>query len=382
MLIKIFLKCSLFFLLVFLTKATVVSYYSLPRLDRVTSAVLISADSGQILFEQNTNHRVNPGTLIQLMTIELAINALDEGDVNLDTMIKLPKDIQHMETKKVFSYSGERVKFYNLLESIAIVSAGDACFAIAHYLGGSRNSFIDLMNRRAKELKLHSTLIGDSCGSIEDTTRQYTTAHDMAQLAYYHITRHPELLTLYSKSYFSLKGTHYRNKNYLLDYDEHIDGLKCAQLNERTFHIITTGSWNGARYIAVIMGAKSRKMAAYYAVKLLYQGFTIFENVRLFEKGESVADVRVWKGKVDRISLVTGHRVIVTVPKGKRQNLIMNEKISKLLVAPINKNKKVGELDIVLEEDIIKSIDLYPSQKIERGHLFKRMWHSFLLKFR
>jgi len=380
--IKVFLKRVVFFSLLFLVEVTLAAYHSLPRVDKVISAVLMSADSGQILFEQNANHRVNPGSLTQLMTLELAIEALDKGDVNLDTMIKLPKDIKSVKGREVFSYSDKKVKFYYLIESIAIASAIDACSAIAHYLGGSRSGFIELANKKAKALKLHSTIIGDSCGCIEDVNQQYTTAHDMAQLAYYHITRHPELLTLYSKSYFSFKGTHYRNKNYLLDYGEHIDGLKCAQINDRTFHLITTGSWNGARYIAIIMGAKSRKMAAYYAVKLLYQGFTTFENVRLFEKGERIAEAKVWKGKVDHISLVHGHRVIVTVPKGTRQNLIMNEKISKVLVAPVSKNEKVGKLDIVLEEDIIKSVDLYSSQKIERAHLFKRMWHSFLLTFR
>jgi len=354
----------------------------MPRVDKVISAVLMSADSGQILFEQNANHRVNPGSLIQLMTLELAMEALDKADVNLDTMIKQPKDIQSVIGREVFSYSDEKVKFYYLLESIAIANASDACIAIANYLGGSKSGFIDLANKKAKELKLHSTIIGDSCGGIKDTNQQYTTAHDMAQLAYYHIKRHPELLTLYSKPYFSFKGTHYKNKNYILDYDERADGLKCAQINDRTFHLVSSGSWEDERYIAIIMGAKNRRMSAYYAVKLLYQGFMNFENLCLFEEGEKIADAKVWKGKVDEIHLVPEHKVIVTVPKGTEQDLSFNKKIVNLITAPIYKNEKVGKLDIMLGEDMVKSINLLSSQKVERAHLFKRMWHSFLLKFR
>ena len=383
MVIKVFLQYSLFFLLVCSTGVALATHNLLPRLDKVTSAVLMSVDSGQILFEQNAHHRVNPGSLIQLMTLELAIEALDKGTVNLDTMIKLPEDIQHVKKRKVFSYSCEKVKFYNLLESVAIVSASDACIAIANYLGGSRSGFIDLMNKRAKDLGLFSTLIGDSCGCIEDTTQQYTTAHDMAQLAYYHIKQHQELLTLYSKPYFSFKGTHYRNKNYLLEYDnERIDGLKGTQINDRTYHIIATGSWDDARYIAIIMGAKSRKMSAYYALKLLYQGFLTFENACLFKKGEEVADAKVWKGEIDTIPLVPNNKVIVTIPKGKGQDLSFNKKIPSLITAPINKNEKLGKLDVMLGEDVIKSIDLFPLQKIERAHFFKRMWHSLLLVFK
>ena len=199
MVIKIFLQSALFFLLICFSEVALATYDYLPRLDRVTSAVLMSADSGQILFEQNANHRVNPGSLIQLMTLELAIEALDKGSVHLDTMIKLSEDVQHVKGRNVLTPSYEEVKFYSLIESIAIVSANDACIAIANQLGGSRSRFIDRMNKRAKELNLHSTLIGDSCGCIENTTQQYTTAYDMARLAYYHIKRHRELLTLYPK---------------------------------------------------------------------------------------------------------------------------------------------------------------------------------------
>lgn len=382
MVIKVFLKCLVFLSSLFLIETTFASNYSLPRLERITSAVLMSADSGQIIFEQNTHHRVNPGALIQLMTLELTIEALDRGVVSLETMIEISKDTQDVKGRKVFSYSGQKVKLYNLLESIAIVSAGDACVAIANHLGGSRNGFVELMNEKAKELGLSSTLIGDSCGCIKDTNQQYTTAHDMAQLAFYHIKRHPELLTLYPKSYFSFKGTHYKNKNYLLDYGEFIDGLRYAQINDRTFHLVATGSRNEARYIAIIMGAKTMKMSAYYALKLLYQGFMNFENVKLFEKGENIAEVRVWKGKLDHIFLVPGHSVIVTLPKGMTQDIVMEKEIIKVLSAPINKNEKVGKLNLVLGEDIIKSIDLFPSQNIEKAYFFKRLWHSILQKFK
>ena len=380
---KVFLRCLVFFSSLFLIEATFASNYSLPRLEGITSAVLMSANSGQILFEQNAYHRVNPGDLIQLMTLELAIEDLDRGVVSLETMIELSKDTQDVKGRRVFSHSGEKVKFYHLLESVAIISADDACIAIANHLGGSRNGFVELMNEKAKELGLSSTLIGDSCGCIEDTNQQYTTAHDMLQLAYYHIKRHPELLTLYSKSHFSFKGTHYRNKNYLLEYDnEYVDGLKGTQINERTYHLVATGSWDEARYIAIIVGAKTRKMAAYYALKLLYQGFAFFENVRLFEKGEEIAEYKVWKGESDYISLIPMHRVIVTVPKGKAQEISLNKIIPNLITAPIKKNEKLGKLDIVLREDVIKSIDLFPSQKMEQAHLFKRMWHNLLLKFK
>jgi D-alanyl-D-alanine carboxypeptidase (penicillin-binding protein 5/6) len=295
-------------------------------------------------------------------------------------MIQLPQDTQHM--KGVFLYTGQKVKLFHLLESIAVVNAHDACIAIADHLGDPRDNFIELMNERATRLGLSSTWIGDSCGRIEDTNLQHSTAKDMAQLAYYHIKKHPELLALYPESYFSFKGTHYKNKNYLLDYDELIDGLKCAQLNDRTFHLITTGARGDARYIAVIMGAKSKKKSANHAVKLLYQGFVNFEKVTLFNQGDEITKARVWKGKRDYISLVSRQNVIVTVPKNMRHNIRVKEKTVNRLYAPVTTNEKVGTLQIALREDVVKNIDLFPSLDVKRALFLKQFWHSIILMFK
>lgn len=379
---QVFLQFALFFLLVCSREVTAATYDSLPRLDRITSAVLMSADSGQILFEQNANHRVNPGSLIQLMTLELAMEALQMGSVHLDTTIKLPEDIQQVKGRNVFVPPYENVKFHDLLESIAIVGANDACMAIAHQLAGSVSGFINRMNKKANELNLHSTRIGDSCGCIKDTNKQYTTAHDIAQLAYYHMKRHPEWLPLYSKSYFSFGGIHYKNNNDLPDYDERINALKDARINNKTFHLVSTGHWNDERYLAVIMGAKTKNMAAHLALKLLNQGFVTFENVCLFEKGDKIDEAEVWKGNVDHIPLVSRHNAIVTIPKGKKDSISFHKSIAKVITAPFGKNEKVGTLDILLNEASIKSIDIYPSHKIEKAHLLKRIWHSLLLAFK
>lgn len=357
-------------------------YDSLPRLEKITSAVLMSADSGQILFEQNAHHRVNPGSLVQLMTLELAMESLQKGSVHLDTAIKLPENIPHGKGRSVFVPSYETVTFQYLLESIAIVSANDACMAIANRLGGSVSEFIDRMNKKANELNLHSTWIGDSCGRIKDTNKQYTTAHDMAQLAYYHINRHPEWLALYTKSYFNFRGIHYKNRNCLLNYDDRIDGLKYAKINNHTFHTLSTASWTDERYIAVILGAKSKNMALHHTRKLLNQGFLTFENVCLYEKGDTIDEAAVWKGNVDQIPLVSRQKVIVTIPKGRGHSLSFHKSISKVMMAPVGKNEKVGTLDILLNEHRIKSIEIFPSHNIEEAHILKRIWHSLLLAFK
>jgi D-alanyl-D-alanine carboxypeptidase (penicillin-binding protein 5/6) len=377
---KSFFVMCIAHILIFLTVDTLASSLSLPRVERVTSAVLMSADSGQIVFEQNADHRVNPGALIQLMTLELVMEALEEGSITFDTTIQLPHDAQHV--KKVFYSSGQKVKLFYLLESIAVVNAHDACIAVADHLADSRNDFIELMNEKAKQLGLSSTLIGDTCGRLKDTNRQHSTAKDMAQLAYYHIKKHPELSALYPESHFSFKGTHYKNRNYLLDYDEHIDGLKCAQLNDRTFHLIATCTRGDARYLAVITGAKSRKKSANQAVKLLYQGFTNFENVTLFDQGDEIAKTRIWKGKIDYIPLVSRQSVIVTVPKNMRHNISAKKKTVSRLYAPVTTDEKVGTLQVALREEVVKNIDLYPSLGVQRAHFFKQIWHSIILMFK
>ena len=144
------------------------------------------------------------------------------------------------------------------------------------------------MNGKALSLGLSSTIIDSSYGNAQDnTTYQCTTALDMAKLAYYHIKNHPELLEIYSKPFFSYMGIHYKNKNFLLGADEHIEGLKYAKINDVTWNTITTGKWPNVGYIVVILGANSKEIAEQRASVLLL-GFMNFENVCLYKTGEVI----------------------------------------------------------------------------------------------
>jgi D-alanyl-D-alanine carboxypeptidase (penicillin-binding protein 5/6) len=358
--------------------------YGLPRLQEITSAVLMSVDSGQILYAQNENHRVEPGDLIQIMTLELAYDALEKGIITPNAVVAVPNEEENAENsiRKVFTVTKQKVPYLTVLNAIAIVNAHDACIMAANYLADSREIFARRMNGKALSLGLSSTLIDTSYGTAQDsTTYQCTTALDMAKLANFHIKNHPELLEIYSKPFFSYEGVHYKNKNFLLDADEHIDGLKYAKINDVTYHTITTGKWHNGRYIVVIMGANSKKIAKQRASVLLARGFMNFENVCLFKKGEVITACQVLKGERSVIPLVSKKNIMVTIPKGTRKKLEYKHIIEEAITAPVTLDRALGTLTIALDGKTVKVIKLFPSHQIEKAHFFKRIWQSIIHTF-
>jgi D-alanyl-D-alanine carboxypeptidase (penicillin-binding protein 5/6) len=253
---------------------------------------------------------------------------------------------------------------------------------VANYLADSREIFVRRMNGKALSLGLSSTIIDSSYGNTQDnTTYQCTTALDMAKLANFHIKNHPEILKIYSKPFFSYEGIHYKNKNVLLDADEHIDGLKYAKINDASYHTITTGKWHNGRYIVVIMGANSKKIAKQRASVLLARGFMNFENVCLFKKGEVITACQVLKGERSVIPLITRKNIIVTIPKGTRKKLEYKHIIEEAITAPVTLDRALGTLTIALDGKTVKVVKLFPSHQIEKAHFFKRIWQSIIHTF-
>jgi D-alanyl-D-alanine carboxypeptidase (penicillin-binding protein 5/6) len=351
--------------------------YSL-RID-AKSAVLLDGLSNQVMFEQNSQERMGPASLSKIMTLHLAYDALKKGNVHLHDEVIVSEKAWRTGGSKMFIKVGKGVKWIDLLKGIVVSSGNDACVALAEHLAGEEEVFVARMNEKARELGMKDTRFLNSHGL--PAPGQYTTARDMALLASYHVETYPELLEIYSLKEFEFAGIKQFNRNDLLWRDEDVDGLKTGHTKESGFHIVATAKKVNQRFIAVVMGAGSEASRKKEAGRLLEYGFRNFSTVTVFEKGERLREVRVWKGKGSRLNLVAATSGIVTVPRREKESVSSSLQIQRKILAPVLEGDKMGKAIIEGEGKILKVVDLLAERDVPKAGFLKRIWHSFLLFF-
>lgn len=221
-----------------------------------TSAVLLDALSGQTLFEQNAGEKLAPASLVKLMTLYIAYDAIKMGLVKIDDGVLISKKAWATQGSKMFVQVGTRVELLTLLQGIASVSGNDACIAVAEHIAGMEEAFVPKMNEKARQLGMNNTNFVNVSGlPAED---QYSTAADIATLAYHYLADHPEALPIHSITTFTFSGITQHNRNGLLLLNEGVDGLKTGWISDdEGFHLVATALRNGQRFISVVMGAKT-----------------------------------------------------------------------------------------------------------------------------
>ena len=188
------------------------------------AAVLLDANSGQFMFEQNAQQTMPPASLAKLMTLYLAYDALQTGSVKSDDDVLISKKAWETQGSKMFVEVGKRVKFQKLLEGIASISGNDACIAVAEYMSGMEEVFVVTMNEKVKLLGLTQTHFENVSGLPAE--KQYTTASDIGTLSYHYLKDHPEALPIHGIKQFTFSGITQHNRNGLSWLNEGVDGSK------------------------------------------------------------------------------------------------------------------------------------------------------------
>lgn len=342
------------------------------------AAVLLDAVTGQVLFEQNATTRMAPASLVKLMTIYLAYDALEAGSVRQNDLVSISRQASKMGGSQIFLQEGDQVRFAELLHGLAIASGNDAAVALAEHLAGFRAAFVAQMNAKAKELELNDTNFQNPNGL--PAPDQLTTARDMAFLALHLIRDHPTTLKVHSGKTFEYRGIRQHNRNRLIWKDSRVDGLKTGWLEEAGYHIVATAKEGDRRLIAVVLGADSERGREEIALNMLNYGFKNFHNVRFFAQGDRVKNLPVWKGNEDLIGVVAKEPGIVTIENGSPPPTLAYHFPEKL-VAPIPAGQKVGQALITEEGREIARVDLIAMTAVPQAGFLKRLFHSLLLVF-
>lgn len=237
------------------------------------SAILMDMTTGRILYSHNEDRAIQPASITKILSLYIADEAIREGRVRSGDPVKVSRQAGRTGGSKMYLQAGTEIPLEELLKGMAVVSANDASVAVAEYIGGDVDVFVELMNRKAKELGMTRSVFRNPNGL--PAKGQVTTARDVLILAYEYLRSFPESLNLHSQQYFTYREITQHNRNTLLKRYPNADGLKTGWVQKAGYHIIATARRGNTRLIAVVMGAKNPKIRTRETEQLLDEGFRL-----------------------------------------------------------------------------------------------------------
>ena len=237
------------------------------------SAILMDMTTGRILYSHNEDGAIQPASITKILSLYLADEAIREGRVHSGDPVKISRKAGRTGGSKMFVQAGSEIPLEELLKGMAVVSANDASVAVAEYIGGDVEVFVELMNRKAKELGMTRSVFRNPNGL--PAKGQVTTARDVLILAREYLRSFPESLNLHSQQYFTYREITQHNRNALLKRYPNADGLKTGWVHKAGYHIIATARRGNTRLIAVVMGAKNPNIRTRETEQLLDEGFRL-----------------------------------------------------------------------------------------------------------
>jgi serine-type D-Ala-D-Ala carboxypeptidase (penicillin-binding protein 5/6) len=347
--------------------------------DGVKSAILIERDTGQVLYEENSDTPLPPASMTKIMTLLLIMEALDKGKIQMDEKVRASEYAASMGGSQIFLEPGEEMTVEDLLKGIAIASGNDASVAMAERIAGSEEQFVSMMNQKAKELGLKNTHFKNSTGL--PAKGHYSSAKDMAVIAK-ELLKYEEI-TKFTGTYedYLREGTDKKfwlvNTNRLVKFYDGVDGVKTGYTNEAKYCLTATAKKGNMRVIAVVFGAKTPKDRNAQITKLLDYAFSQYETHPLFKRNEVVTKAKLSKGSDKDVQLITSEPVSIITKKGESIDDIKQEIMFKNhLVAPVKKGDELGTLVLKKNGKVFAESKLVAKQDVRVASwwkLFKRV---------
>ena len=348
------------------------------------SWVLMDYTSGQILASSNPDLREQPASLTKIMTDYVVSAEIAAGKVHLDDPVFISEHAWRAggagtDGSTSFLAINSKVPLKDLLYGMIIQSGNDAAIALAEHIAGSEDTFAALMNAYAQRLGMTGTHFVNASGY--PVANHYSTARDIAVLSRALIHDYPDDYKISAIKDFQWNGITQHNRNTLLWRDPSVDGIKTGHTAEAGFCLAASAKRGEERMIAVIMGAATDRARADDAEALLEYGFRFYETHDLFVAGKPLATPRLWKGESNQIELGLARDAVVTIQRGRYDDLKATLDVPARLLAPYKQGQQVGTLHVTLDGKPVLDAPLVALQDEPRGGFFKRLWDAILLWF-
>ena len=350
-----------------------------PTLD-LKSYILMEPNTNTIIASFNEDAPIEPASMTKVMSSYVIADQIANDFLSLDDSVLISEKAWRMEGSKMFIEQGKRVNVLDLLKGVIIQSGNDATVALAEYVGGTEDGFVDLMNSYAASMGLSNTLFQNSTGLPDGN--HFSSAQDLATMTSLLINNFPETYSLYKEKYYEFNNIRQPNRNRLLWKDNSSDGVKTGHTESAGYCLISSAKRNDMRLIAVVAGAKSDKERFNDTQRLLEYGFRFYTTQEVIKKNKALKDVSVWGGKKDLISLGAENDIKLTLPRTTFRNITISYDFQNNLRAPIKEGQTLGTLIIKDGEKTLHTENLIALSDVEAKGFFGRLWASFVLWFR
>jgi D-alanyl-D-alanine carboxypeptidase (penicillin-binding protein 5/6) len=347
-----------------------------------TAWVLMDAASGNILAGENVDMPLPPASITKVMTSYVIAAELKGGKVKRDDPVMMSENAWRSGGAGTDgSYSGFEVNKTAPLEmmekGMVVQSGNDAAIALAEHVAGSEQAFAALMNQYALRIGLKNTHWVNPHGLPAEG--HVSTARDLALLGRALIRDFPQAYSYNKIREFTVGPITQSNRNRLLWRDPSVDGIKTGHTAAAGYCLMASAQRGDQRLISVVMGSTSDDQRTNDSQALLNWGFRFYETHRLYDAGKQVALLKVWKGAQEQVALGLAAPMLVTVPRGRYQQLKPVMDVPASLVGPIAKGQSIGTVKVMLDGKVLAQRPLIALQAVEEAGFFKRLWHELLM---
>lgn len=348
------------------------------------SAILIEANSRQILYDKNAEEKLYPASTTKIMTMILMFEALRNKKISFDDEITTSKYAASMGGSQVYLEVGESLSLKDMFKSIAIASANDASVAVAEYIAGSVDKFVSMMNDKAQQLNLKNTHFKNATGLHDND--HYTCAHDLALMAAYLIEIGGDDLLSVTSLYDSYIRENTKqsfwlvNTNKLLKLYDGVDGLKTGYTKEAGYCLVTTSKRDNQRIIGVLMKESAPKTRNEEMCNLLDYGFNNFKQEIIFKKDDIIEKYVI--DKMDNITIDVKCKQDIAFTKAKNSDSKYSTEITyKDNILPVKKGDIIGTLTVTVDGTETASYDLYSDNDASKATYFSKLIKTFKTLF-
>lgn len=332
------------------------------------SAILIDANSNKVLFEKEPDKELPMASVTKLMTLLLAVEAVENGQLKLTDKITASENAWGMGGSQIYLEPGEEFSAEEMLIAIAVGSANDASVAMAEQLGGSEQSFVDMMNQRAKDLGLKHTKFTNCTGLPAEG--HYTSAADMAAIIKECI-KHPLFMKISSIYEYDLRNGDFKlwNTNKLLKWYTGVDCGKTGWTNQAQYCLASSCEREGLRLVAVVLGTAEPRSHFRETIKLFNYGYAKYKALTMAEKGQVIKNLAVGKGVLDNVDAIVANRVSVIVPRNQDKGHTVQIEAPDKITAPVYKGQVLGQYIVYKDGQEVYSEPLVAASNIKKASL-------------
>ena len=342
-----------------------------PKLN-LDSYILLEASTNTVIAEFNSDNQISPASMTKVMTGYVIADQIASGAISLDDKVLISEKAWKTGGSKMFIEAGKRISVRDLLSGIVIQSGNDATVAMAEYVAGSEEGFVDFMNAYASELGLSNTVFKNAVGWTDPN--HFSSAKDLANITKAMINKFPDHYAIYKEKEFTFSGIRQLNRNKLLWRDDTVDGVKTGHTESAGYCLISSAKRNDMRLIAVVAGSPSENERLIASQRLLEYGFRFYATQKLISKDDEVTSAKVWGGKMDEVALGVENDILLTLPRSDFKNLKANYNFNNNIQAPISAGDVIGSIEFISNDQLVLSAPLVAIESVEAKGFFGRIW--------